>query len=267
MLAVTLTSDFGDQHYAIASIKGTLLRSFPGAQIIDIAHHITPYHTQQAAYIFKQAYDRFPAQTIHFIFNNMFQQNAKQLLYVYMREQHIFCADNGILTLLFDHEPVQLFRLNYTFKTENYTLKNILTQFINHAQALLEHDTELHFIPIDVNDIVVKHRSRASYNQNVLDAGIQYIDRYGNVVLNASKEDFDEVALNRPFEIRFVDGTVIKALSKGYIDSANGRAICFFNDAGFLEIAVRNGDASKLLGLREQGEESIFYHSIKIKFE
>jgi len=95
MPLITLTSDFGIQNHALASVKGRILSGFPDASIIDITHTINGFNLQQTAYVFRQAYRHFPQGSFHFILSELYAHPSRQLLYAFEHGQHIFCADNG----------------------------------------------------------------------------------------------------------------------------------------------------------------------------
>ena len=104
---------------------------------------------------------------------------------------------------------------------------------------------------------------------------IIYIDNFGNCVTNISKKVYDEIAKNRNFEIKFKNKTINRINSK-YSDfkttatktlkDFEGEYLALFNEAGYLEIAIYNGNpetvgsAESLLGLK-------FRDNVSIKFK
>ena len=78
-----------------------------------------------------------------------------------------------------------------------------------------------------------------------------YIDAFGNVVLNITKELFDRERKDREFTIRFRNaGYSINKISLTYEETEVGEMIGLFNAEGYLEIALNKAGASKLLGLK-----------------
>lgn len=264
MQTFTLTSDFGLQSHAAASVKGKILSAFSPCNIIDVSHSITPYNLQQAVYIFKNAYIHFPIDTFHFILNDLYADKGQKLLYVYENNQHIFCADNGFLTLLFDNKPIQLFRL--IDKIEEYNYLQIADLFILNA-GLLTHQNKSGIANIDVNEIVLKHHNNRYYRYNTLETKVLYIDIYGNVILNVTQQQIEEVAQGRSFKILFMRNEEINTVSKHYNDVAEGNKLCLFNTTGHLEIAVNKGHAASLFGFQGGNDRSLFYNNIKLFFE
>ena len=264
MVPFTLTSDFGLQNHYVASVKGKLLTHFPHCGIVDISHQILPFNLQQAAYIFRSAYLYFPAGTIHFILCDLHSSLNKQLLYVYENGQHIFCADNGLLTLLFDDRPIQIFKLKDVAKPYHYL--NIMDQFIHNAAMILD-GLRPNVESVSVNNVMVKRPSFAFESNNTLEVQVLYIDTYGNIILNVSRNAFIDFGRGRGFRILFMRDEEITTISENYSDVPVNEKLCIFNTAGYLEIAVNKGHAASLFGFKVADERNLFYTNVKILFE
>lgn len=106
-----------------------------------------------------------------------------------------------------------------------------------------------------------------------------YIDHFGNVVSNISKDFFDEIAQDRKYKIllrqkdfSMTDITVIYEHYNEVVQDFNkevqafGRTLCLFNSAGFLEVTLYksnptiSGGANQLMGLKKND-------TITIEFE
>jgi S-adenosyl-L-methionine hydrolase (adenosine-forming) len=86
------------------------------------------------------------------------------------------------------------------------------------------------------------------------------------VVVNITKQEFELARKGRDFVIGFVKNESITSLSKDYRDVNIGRKVCFFNSAGYLEIAVRGGPASDLFGFELGEDTNDVYKNVFIKF-
>lgn len=257
-------SDFGTQNHALASVKGRILSSINDTTIIDISHNVAAFNVQQAAYIFKQAYRQFPSGSFHYVLTDLYAHPGKQLLYAYENGQHIFSADNGFMTMLFDDTPVQLYKL--TDKIHSYNFITVADQFIGLTAALL-HNNSSGIMNVTANDIMIKQPAYAVYSNNMLEAQVIFIDHFGNVVLNVTHKQFDEARRGRSFRILFMRDEEITTISESYHDVPEGEKLCLFNAADYLEIAVNRGHAARLFGFQESNDRSLFYNSIKLFFE
>ena len=202
MPLITLTSDFGIQNHALASVKGRILSGFPDASIIDITHTINGFNLQQTAYVFRQAYRHFPQGSFHFILSELYAHPSRQLLYAFEHGQHIFCADNGLLTMLFNDKPIQIFRLTEPIRP--YNLITVTDLFLSAVSTVLDqHNDGMEIVTVD--EIQIKHTALASYNNDMLEAQVLYIDHFGNVVVNVTRHQFDEARRGRKFTILFMN--------------------------------------------------------------
>lgn len=264
MQCITLTTDFGSQNAVLAGVKGLIYSALPEGTLTDITHDISPYNTPQAVYYFKQAYLHFPENSVHFVLFNLYEHPGKQLLYVYENKQHIFCADNGFLTMLFDDKPIQIFRLNEP--VYRYDVYKVTEQFIHAWQMIRMGDR--HIIDnISIGEILIKKPGHPIYSNNTVDAQVLTIDRFGNVVLNVTRDFFEDVRKSRNFRILFMKNEELNNISEHYFDVEPGDVLARFNLAGYLEIAVNKGNAAELFGFKEWKEGAFFYDHIKIYFE
>jgi S-adenosylmethionine hydrolase len=71
---------------------------------------------------------------------------------------------------------------------------------------------------------------------------ILFIDNFENVVINITKEEFNEQRNGRSFKIVFKRNEVIETISDNYTSVTESEKLAWFNSAGYLEIALRNGN-------------------------
>lgn len=105
MPLITLISDIGNQDYLVGAVKAQLLQANPGFNIVDISNNISPFNYPQAAYVCRSAIKNFPDFTYHIILVNLFEKKPEQLLLVYHNNQYLFCADNGLLSMIMEDKP------------------------------------------------------------------------------------------------------------------------------------------------------------------
>src|SRR5678815_5438186 len=105
MPLLTLTSDIGNHDYLTGAIKARLLSINPDFRLIDISHNIAPFNYPQASYVCKNAIKNFPDFTYHIIMVNLFDKNQDHLLLAFHNNQYLFCANNGLLTMILEEKP------------------------------------------------------------------------------------------------------------------------------------------------------------------
>lgn len=244
MPIVTLTSDFGLADYYVAVIKGALLCENQNLTIVDITHNVKNYDIVQGAFVLKNAYSSFPKETIHILSVNNFYNKKYCFLAVRYEDHYFIGPDNGIFSLLFDEKPEDVYELEFGKKSD-FPLKDIFSKAVGH----LSNGLPFNEIGIKVDEIEQRISFQPVINKSQIRGTVIHVDNYENVIVNITKDLFDQVCENRKFAIFFKRFDPIQKIHKNYADIAVGERLCFFNSAGYLEIAINMGKASSMLGL------------------
>jgi S-adenosylmethionine hydrolase len=123
--------------------------------------------------------------------------------------------------------------------------------------------------------IHVKNPLKPLLDKNWIEGQIIFIDNFENVIVNITKEEFEEQRKGRSFKIIFKRDEVIDRVSESYADVSEGEKLALFNSAGYLEIAINKGNAAGLLGLQGFSEKQqqnqylsrMFYQTVRVYFE
>jgi S-adenosylmethionine hydrolase len=247
MAIITLTTDLGDKDIYQAALKGSILKLLPSVNIVDITNSVAAYNIQQAAFILKNSFHYFPDATVHLIgIDTVFNDETKYLAIKY--KNHFFVgADNGIFSLMFDHDPEEMVELNIMqdLKFLHFPLADIFVK----AACHLAEGRKLSEIGIPVTDISKKMNLQPVIEKNLIKGVVIYIDSFQNVITNITKEFFNNVQQNRRFALSFKRNETISHLSWHYNEVPEGEKLCLFGISDHLEIAINKGNASGLLGL------------------
>ncbi len=245
MAIVSLTTDFGEYDYYVGSIKGALLCANPQLNIIDITHNIKNYDIVQAAYIIKNAYKSFPAGSIHILSVNNFYQSHPVFLILKHREHYFIAPDNGILSLLFDELPQQIYTLSYEDES-TFPMEQAFARAVAHISQNLPFDE----IGSPVDGITERINFQPVLGPSYIKGAVIHIDQYENIIINIKESLFEQVGQGRNFRLYFKRDQPITTLSNYYSDVAVGETLCLFNSVGDLEIAINMGKAASMLGLK-----------------
>ncbi len=252
MSLLTLTSDIGEKDFIAGAIKGRLIQSVKEARIVDITHSLSPFNIPQSAYICRNAFKHFPEGTYHIVIANMFEVKPSHLLAAKHNGHYIFCADNGLLTMLLEEVPQEVVALPLQ-KSEAKTIlyfANVIGEAINK----LENGESLNDIGDASVNIVVKNAIKPLLGNNWIEGQIILIDNFENVVVNINREQFEEQRKGRSFQIVFRREEYIDKISESYADVHEGEKLATFNSAGYLEISINKGNAAGLFGLKGYSE-------------
>jgi len=273
MAILTLTTDIGQRDYLVGAIKGQFLGLLPTLTIADITHYLSPSNFPQAAYTCSNAFKYYPAGTYHFVIVNLFETTVKHLLVARHNGQFIICPDNGLLTMITGQKPWELVTIAVN---RQQTLLSI-SQLVANAVLAIENTGNLLSAGAPADTIVEKYPLRATVGPDWMEGQILFIDHFENVVINITREEFEEQRNGRNFKIMFKRNESIDTISDNYASVAESEILAWFNAAGYLELAIRNGNMAGLFGLRgfneqlQQGmagmDNKWFYQTVRVFFE
>jgi S-adenosylmethionine hydrolase len=267
---ITLTTDIGQQDFLVGAIKGQLLQQTQGFSIVDISHSLSPFNYPQAAYVCRNAINNFATGTFHLVMVNLFDEKPDHLLLAQHNGNFIGCADNGLLTMILEEVPQKVVALPLDKGQPKNTI--YCTQVFAKAFTAISNGASLDQIGDASVSIQVKNPLRPMLGNNWIEGQIIFIDNFENVIVNISKDDFEEQRKGRSFKIVFKRDEVIERISDTYADVNEGEKLALFNSAGYLEIAINKGNAAGLFGLQGFSEKQVqsnrlFYQTVKVFFE
>ncbi len=138
-------------------------------------------------------------------------------------------------------------------------LKDVFVEVASQISA----GKKLDEIGVEAADYYKAYQFSSFTNPGNLKGKSIYIDDFGNIILNITKEQFYAALGNRKFSI-VPPGSKISKISETYEDVKVGDALAMFNGFGYLEIAMNGKSAYKMLYPREVGRN--FDFSLTIEF-
>lgn len=275
MALITLTSDIGRQDFLTGAIKGQLLQVNEQFNIIDISHDLSPFNYPQAAYVCRNAIKNFPAGTLHIVMVDMFDKPPDHLLLIEHNDQYIGCADNGLITMILEETPQKMVGLPLESSKKKSTLycTNI---FAKAFQKILDGKKIEECGDPEVS-IEVKNPLRPLLGEKFIEGQIIFIDNFENVIINITKDEFEEQRRGRSFKIVFKRDEIIEKISETYADVHESEKLALFNSANYLEIAINKGNAAGLFGLEgylekvskqtQYMQNRLLYQTVKVYFD
>jgi len=266
---LTLTSDIGSPDYLVGAVKAQLLQLNPDFRIVDISHNIPPFNYPQAAYVCRSAINNFPDFSYHLILVNLYEKKPEQLLLAFHNNQYLLCADNGLLTMILEETPEMIIGIPLEKEAVKNTL--YLTSVMGRVVNQLASGESVQKIGNPDVKYMEKRHLRPLLDNQGIEGQIIFIDSFENVIVNITREQFEEQRKGRNFRIVFTRGEFIDRISETYADVAEGEKVALFNSAGYLEIAINKGNAAGLFGLKGFSEKlregQLSYQTVKVYFE
>ena len=254
-MLITLTSDMGLKDYYVAAIKGSIYSQLPDVNIVDISHNIPPFDILHASFVLKNTFKQFPKNTIHIIGVDAEKNDENSHVIVRNYDQYFIGSDNGIFSLMFDKRPDGIWNININTEIEDYSFptKDIFVPIACHlARGGLPS-----VVANEIPEIKNKQLFRPIIDNNGIKGMVCYIDKYGNLMTNVTKQMFKDIGKNRQFKIFLTRSEYsIQKIHLKYNDVPDGERIAIFGSSGFLEIAINKGvkgsggGASQLFGIK-----------------
>jgi len=238
MTIVTLLTDFGTADSYVAEMKGVLLTYAPTATLIDITHHVSPGDVRAAQYILSRTWMFFPEGSIYVAVVDAGVGTDRRVLGATRFGRYFLAPDNGLLSFLslnakFISIPV-LPEAAPTFHGRDvFAPAAAVLARGGPLESLGTAITDPHYSPLPIPKI----------DGGALVGEVLYVDRFGTLISNISPN-----ALEPGVNIA-VAGTDVGPLRRTFADVASGAVVAFTGSGGTVEIAVRDGSATRLLGL------------------
>jgi len=153
----------------------------------------------------------------------------------------------GFFSLVFDEMPIDV--VTFGNRSEQGDLFD-LPAIVEIASSLLN-GRNLYELGERPDHIVQRSSFQPTIDEELIHGIVIYIDDYGNIVTNISRALFEEQRKGRSFEIvaRKSQHSINK-ISHYYNSVEPGAALALFNDAGYLEIAINEDSALKLMNIK-----------------
>jgi S-adenosylmethionine hydrolase len=249
---ITLTTDYGTNDHLVGTLKGVILKINPEATIVDITHNVAPFDLLDAALAIGSAYSYFPARTIHVVVVDPGVGTERRPLLVTAENQYFVAPDNGVLSMIYEREDNVVAR-NVT--AAHYFLQPVSKTF--HGRDI--------FAPIaawlskgwqtaSMGEEITDHKKFAlpkpKTTDGVLKGIVMRVDTFGNLVTNFRVEDLPESALTNG-EVTFqVGNQAVSRMVPTFASGEAGEPVAYLGSAGYVEIAVNKGNASRTLSIR-----------------
>lgn len=251
---ITLTTDFGTRDGFVGTLKGVILGINPNATIVDITHDIAPHDVEQGAFLFAASAKYFPANTIHVVVVDPGVGSERRAIAMQAGETIFVAPDNGVLTLRIRDSRLKDLEIHAVhLNNAKFFLPRVSNTFHGRdifapCAAHLSLGVPLAEMGEPITDWVKLTRVLPTRRGMSAWVGrVVHIDRYGNIVTNIAQEVFQESDFAKA--VVEIAGKKIVGLKRTYADGVEGELIALISSSWELEIAQRNGNAAKTLGV------------------
>jgi hypothetical protein len=249
MPIITLTTDFGQSDGYVGIMKGVILGILPAAQLVDLSHEIEPQNVRQAAYVLAQATPYFPTGAVHLVVVDPGVGSARRPIAVKTTGAAFVGPDNGVLTPALDEPSARAWELN----RPEYWLPAVESTFHGRdlfapCAAHLARGVCPDELGSPISDPVrLALPSPTRFADGSVHGEVVAVDRFGNLITNIPGAWLAGEGARWRCRIA---GREIAGLRRTYSDAAEGELMLLVSSGDTVEIAVRNGSAAGVLGVR-----------------
>ncbi len=261
---VALMTDFGLGDGDVGVMKGVIVSIAPDVQLIDITHDVAPQNVPSGAFLLCAAYRYFPQNTVFVCVVDPGVGSSRNAIAIHAGDWFFVGPDNGLFSYIFAeqavHGAVILSNPTYQLSQVSSTFhgRDIFAPAGAHLArgiALNELGTAIDPSRLQRLNIGLPTRQRGQTDKtskkDTIDAHIIHIDNFGNLITNIPLTMVPDLFSSPHVQIIFPKtGAVVDKRRRFFADGPeSGEPFIYGDSSGYVGIAVRNGNASKTLGI------------------
>jgi S-adenosylmethionine hydrolase len=247
---IALLTDFGTRDHYAGTMKGVILNLCPDATLVDITHDVAPHDVFGAALELVASYRYFPASTTFLVVVDPGVGSARRGIAVEAGDYRFVGPDNGVFAPVLDElgsaRVVELTSRQYARGAVSRTFEG--RDRFAPAASWLAKGVDLSALGPVVAAYEPLYVPVAVVDDDALDGEVIRVDRFGNLITNIERADFNRLvglgAINLSVGRHSVN-RVVETYAEIEVDTVCG----LFGSSETLEIAANGGSAAERLGL------------------
>lgn len=243
---ITLLTDFGLKDHFVGVVKGVIACIAPTVRVIDITHEVEPYAISQARFLLAQSWPYFPKGTIHVAIIDPGVGGVRRPILVQARGQLFVGPDNGLFSDLLE-VPGAKVRL---ISNRDLMLPTVSATFHGRdvfapvAAHLALGVATPRIGPLIANATVTPVQAVRS-SERRWTGEVVHVDRFGNLITNLPVSCAADIG---HLVLRFASSE-LRDVAASYSAIAPGTPAIVAGSSGFLEVALNQDSAARLMGL------------------
>lgn len=260
MSIITLLTDFGMHDPYVGVMKGVILGINPDVRLVDLTHEIAPQDIRGGAWALASAAPYFPHDTVHLVVVDPGVGSARRAIAAHLGKLYFVGPDNGLVSFIWHYLSdaeragavfIELTNPRYRLPDTSMTFhgRDIFAPAAAQLSAGLpieELGPVIGAEPGSANGIILIDMPRVERQGTALVGTIIAIDHFGNAISTISAADLRTLGGTPSVQI---GQTRIPTISRTYAAVPDGQPLALTGSSGYLEVAVRNGDAARRLGI------------------
>ena len=249
---ISFLSDFGLTDDFVGTCHGVMKRIAPDVGIIDITHGIAPQAVLPGALILRNTLRYLPSG-VHLAVVDPGVGGTRRPLIIRDANGELFVGpDNGLLV-----PAAELAGIESAHELANpaYALEPVSRTFhgrdlFSPAAAHLALGVEPSELgpPLTPDALVRLDLPTPVVAGGIVDASVLYVDRFGNMQLNMTRDDLDRVGVmpGTRFELEFAGERYYATAARTYADARPGEIVLYEDSYRNIAIAINRGSAAEM---------------------
>ena len=259
-MVICFLTDFGLQDDFVGTCHGVITRIAPDARVIDVTHGIPPTQVLQGALVLSSTLPYMPVG-VHLAVVDPGVGGIRRPLVIADTEGRLFVGpDNGLLLPAAERAGIAEAR---ELANPDYALESISRTFHGRdlfapAAAHLANGVPIAELgpPLHPDALVRLDLPRPSFADDRIDATMLYVDSFGNIALNLTRDHLDEASIvpGMRVELAARGNRYYAVAARTFADATAGELILYEDSYRNIAVAVTRGSAAALLGVEEGSE-------------
>ncbi|MFO7977006.1 MAG: SAM-dependent chlorinase/fluorinase [Candidatus Hydrogenedentota bacterium] len=241
---ITLSTDFGEQDFYVAAMKGVLASRCPKASILDLSHSLPPQDIMSAALLLEGCMPCFPDETVHMVVVDPGVGTSRRPIAARLGGQYFVCPDNGLLTLVLKKLSLIEARIITNPACMTATVSTTFHGrdiFAPTAAYLASGEPFSDVGPILETLQTLDIPEPVCMSETTVSGTVIHVDSFGTVLSNITRETLPGKKVRR---VR-LGPLVLEGIGKTFSDVPLGKPVAYFGSSERLEIAVNCGHAAR----------------------
>jgi S-adenosylmethionine hydrolase len=234
---ITLITDFGTADGYVGELKGVLLSTVLDAELVDITHEISPQDVERARLTVARIWRRFPTGSIHLVVVDPGVGSARAALAVASEGRFLVGPDNGVLSPALLVPDARVVALDVPYGVPStFHGRDVFAP----AAAALARGESIDALGIEARSPVIRRTPEPIRRPDgSLEGEVIVVDHFGNAVTNLISLRGGTIEV----------GSAVIPVRRTYADARVGEPVAVVGSTGFIEVAIRDGDAARALQL------------------
>ena len=254
---IALLTDFGLADGDVGVMKGVIAGITPEINIIDITHDVDPQNISSGAWILASAYRYFPKNTVFVCVVDPGVGSSRRAIAIDAGDWFFVGPDNGLFSYVLAEQVVQAAVI---LSNPTYQLPQVSATFHGRdifapAAAYLARSITLFELGPQIDPTTLERIDIAPpiRKGTLIDAHIIHVDRFGNLItsipLTLVPELFSVQTAGQAMRILFPSRDIVVDKRRRFFAEGpdDGEPFIYGDSSGYVSIAVRNGNAAKVL--------------------